>query len=95
MCDEVRAQSRSPFSPGCQAPSGLFFIVVRADFKTFAVEAVLSYPLTVVAAVEQNDIVAAISDRPSSEFTLEGVRSLFNRSGKAYQHDISRGEDML
>jgi C-terminal processing protease CtpA/Prc len=71
--------------------SGLFITSDGAAFKAFKVYKVIKDSPGAQAGIREGDVIAAIDDRPASDFTLEQIRQMFKENeGKEHKLTVKR-----
>jgi membrane-associated protease RseP (regulator of RpoE activity) len=88
MILETNAAFRAPYEFDM---SGLFITSDGAAFKAFKVYNVIKDSPGAQAGIREGDVIAAIDDRPASDFTLEQIRQMFKENeGKEHKLTVKR-----
>jgi hypothetical protein len=70
--------------------SGMHLLADGADFSTVVIDEVTPKTPAAEASVQGGDVLTAIDNRPTSEFTLEQIRQMFRQEGREYLLSLKR-----
>jgi S1-C subfamily serine protease len=74
--------------------SGLSLLAEGSDLKTIRIHGIVDHSPAADAGLRKEDLITSINGKPTSDFTLMGIRELFKKPGECLLN-VKRGDETL